>query len=189
MQRMKVKDFMTPVGDFPRISEETSFGEAVLALEKAQEDFQAGRSKQRIVLVENDKGHIVGKLSPTDLLRGLEPQYESVAGDYSRSRGLASSYSHFMQTAFEKTRFWVDPIDDLCTKAVDVKIKNFLRRITEPQTVNVEDSLDNALHAFILGRHDALFVVKDGTLKGILRFSDVYREIKRIIKTTCDLET
>ena len=186
MQNMKVKDFMRPVGDFPRISEEISFGEAVMALRKSDMEFQSGRGKQRILLVENAEGAIVGKLSPMDVLSGLEPQF-SVSAAEQRHLSYSSSFEHVMKNMFEQAMLWTQPLEELCAKAAGVKVKNFIRRPTEQQTVSAEDSLNVAVHRFVLGRHDALFVTRDKTLTGILRFSDVYRELGRVISTACGL--
>ncbi|RPJ12936.1 MAG: hypothetical protein EHM37_08220, partial [Deltaproteobacteria bacterium] len=78
MEKMKMRDLMVPVEKFPKISDRASFYEALSALERAQETFLAGKSEQRILLVENEEGKVIGKLSPIDLLRGLERNYGRV---------------------------------------------------------------------------------------------------------------
>ena len=52
---------------------------------------------------------------------------------------------------------------------------------------DLEESLNNAFHIFVMFRHDSLFVMDGNKLVGMLRFSDVYREIGRRIKETCRL--
>jgi len=44
-------------------------------LETAQKRYLAGECRQRILLVEDEMEKIMGKLSPMDLLRGLETNY------------------------------------------------------------------------------------------------------------------
>jgi len=55
MEKMKVKELMRPVTEFPTISSSATFKEAVEALEKAQEAFRSGKATQRILMVQ-DKG-------------------------------------------------------------------------------------------------------------------------------------
>lgn len=92
-----------------------------------------------------------------------------------------------MQNMFEQAMLWTQPLEELCAKAAGAKVKSFIRRPTEQQTVSAEDSLNLAIHRFMQGRHDALFVTQNKTLTGILRFSDVYRGLGRVISTTCGL--
>jgi hypothetical protein len=49
-----------------------------MALERAQEEFLSGKREQRIMLVTDSENKVVGKLSPIDVVRGLEPNYEKL---------------------------------------------------------------------------------------------------------------
>ncbi|TVQ98868.1 MAG: CBS domain-containing protein [Desulfovibrionales bacterium] len=186
MEKSKVRDVMVPVADFPRISNEATFFEAVLALEKNFDAFMSGQAKQRITLVHDAQNRIVGKLTPVDVVRGLEPGYGKMPVDISYS-SFASTYQYVMEKAQEQTMLWSKPLDDLCKTAQDVKVKDFLRLPTEAQLVKADDSLNEALHRFVLGRNDSLFVTENGHLVGLVRFSDVYREIQQHIKNVCKI--
>ncbi|WP_045222323.1 CBS domain-containing protein [Desulfonatronum thioautotrophicum] len=182
VEKTVVRDFMRPVGDFPRISRDATFGAAVAALDKAQEDFVAGRAKQRILLVEDEQGRIVGKLSPMDVMQGLEPGYVRMMNTENlRYRDV----DYVVRTMREQTRLWAKPFDDLCKTAQDVQVKEFLRTPSESTLIQVDDSLDAAFHRFVVGRHDSLFVKHGKDLVGLLRFSDVYREVSRRINDVC----
>jgi len=61
MEKMKVRELMRPVNEFPRISSHITFIEAVEALQKAQEAFRSGKAPQRILLVQDGAGKILGK--------------------------------------------------------------------------------------------------------------------------------
>ena len=184
MEKNKVRDVMVPVSDFPRISEDSTFSEAVLALENNNDAFTAGQAKQRITLVHDAQNRIVGKLTPVDVVRGLEPAYGKMPVDMTYS-AFASSYQYVMEKAQEHTMLWSKPLDDLCRTAQDVKVKDFLRHPTEAHLVKADDSLNEALHRFVLGRNDSLFVTDNGQLVGLVRFSDVYRAIQQHIKKVC----
>ena len=185
VEKTSVRDLMAPLEDFPRISQEASFAQAVLALEKAQEEYLSGKGKQRILLVEGSQGQVLGKLSPTDMVRALEPGYDKIIDPARRS--MASEVDYVVKSMVSKAMLWAKPFDDLCSTAQDAKVVNFFTRPTEGQTVQAGDSLNQAFHLFVLGRHDSLFVKEQGRLVGLLRFSDVYREICRRIKDVCKI--
>ena len=73
-----VKDLTVPIAKFPRISDTATFSGAVMALERAQEEYLSGKREQRILLVTDSENKVVGKLSPLDVVRGLEPDYETL---------------------------------------------------------------------------------------------------------------
>ena len=52
--------------------------------------------------------------------------------------------------------------------------------------VRTDDSMDKAFHLFVVGRHDSLFVTEGEAVVGVIRFSDVYREIVHTM-TECSL--
>lgn len=179
MDKMKVRDLMVTKDRFPKITHDTTFFDALVALEKAQEKYLAGQSEQRILLVEDEHGKIVSKISPIDLMRGLEKQYEQInLGEIIRRSGLT-----YIWTAMQKDyRLWEDPFNDLCRKAIEVKIRNFIKAPGEGQIVGAEDTLAKCFHLFVMNRHDSLFVVQDDEIIGLLRFSDVYKKVSTMMK-------
>jgi len=179
MEKMHVHDLMVPADRFPKISNRASFYEAVNALEIAQQKFMAGEAQQRILLVEDDGGRIIGKLSPIDLLRGLETNY-SPGG--CREDPLPLWFGNIWKTIQEDYNLWGDPFHDLCRKAAQVQIQDFLKGPSEGQTVGVDDLMAKCFHLFVMNRHDSLFVVDGERIVGLLRFSDVYREVSRTMK-------
>lgn len=180
MEKMKVRDLMAPIDQFPRISNTSDFYDALLALEDAQKKFLSGESKQRIVLVEDENGKVVAKISPIDLIRGLEPKFDEVETEKNFTRfGVAFA----IKTLRQQYRLWQAPFGDLCRKAKDVQIKDFLSYASmEDQSVKIDDSLTKAFEWFVLGRHDSLFVYDGKEIVGLLRFSDVYKKLSQTIK-------
>ena len=78
MEKMMVSELMRPIDEFPSISSQATFLEAVETLEKADQEFKSGKSPQRILLVYDMNGKIVGKMSPMDVVQGLEPKYLNI---------------------------------------------------------------------------------------------------------------
>lgn len=179
MENLKVMDLMVPVEKFPRISEKSSLYEALSALESAQEAFLAGKAEQRILLVENAKGEIVGKISPIDLVRGLENNYTRVNFEQTMTN---MGFKYIADSMLKEYNLWESPFKDLCRKAGSVHIKDFVNIPSDAQMVKAEDGLAKCFHLFIMNRHDTLFVFKDKKLVGMLRFSDVYRKVSQTMK-------
>jgi len=180
MEKMKVRELMRPVEEFPRISSQATFMEAIDALEKAQEDFSSGRARQRILLVYDEADRIVGKLSPMDVVKGLEPNYDKIDDLKSISHyRLAESTLESMKEQF---RLWQKPLGELCKKAYRVKIQNFIKMPSPDHMVSADDKMDKAFHLFVVGRHDSLFVKEGERIVGLILFFDVYRKIAQTMK-------
>lgn len=178
----KVRDYTVPIGKFPMISETATFAGAVIALDRAQEEFMSGKREQRILLVCDNDNKVVGKLSPIDVVRGLEPDYDKVVNP--QASGFISA-GYVIESMQDQLLLWSKPLDDLCTLSKDVKIKDFIRRPGPTQIIEADESVNHAFHRFVLYRHDSLFVMEEQKLIGLLRFSDVYKEIVRKIKDVC----
>jgi len=183
MEKMKIRELMRPVEEFPSISSQATFMEAVEALEKAQDAYQSGKASHTILMVFDGPDRILGKLSPMDVVQGLEPKYDKVDS-------LAYSRFHISRATIdrmkEELRLWQRPLGDLCRKAYEVKVGDFIRAPSPERMVDVDDSMDQAFHLFVLGRPDSLFVTEKGKIVGLIRFSDVYTKIVEVIKK-CDL--
>lgn len=179
MEKMKVRELMVPGDRFSKIADSASFYEALQALEDAQKKFLDGTNEQRILLVENKDGNVVGKISPIDLIRGLERKYDDVAVEKTITRFGLSFARKSMQDEY---RLWQTPFKDLCRKATDIKIKDFVRIAEEGQTVGIDDPLSRAFDCFVMGRHDSLFVLEGKKIVGLIRFSDVYQKMSETMK-------
>ena len=175
-----VKNFMVPIERFPTIQNTATFTEAVLALEEEQEDFLSVKNEHRILLVLDDERKIVGKLTPMDIIRGLEPNYDKLVDK--ETGAFISNVNYVIESMKKEVQLWARPIDDLCKTAQNVRIRDFLKSTPKSQIIDADANLNLALHAFYIFRHDSLFVMEDGRVAGLLRFSDVYREIQRQIK-------
>jgi len=179
MENMKVRDLMIPTEKFPRISCSATFYEALMALESAQKKYLSGESEQRILLVEDEEGKVMGKLSPIDLLRGLETNYNRMDTQKILSRfGL----DYIWKSMQEDYQLWGNPFEDLCRKAGGLRIKNFIKSPPEGQRVSVDDTLVKCFHLFVMNRHDALVVLRGDEIVGLLIFSDVYKRAAEIMK-------
>jgi CBS domain-containing protein len=180
MKKKLVNELMVPLAKYASVSQEATLFEAVMALEKAQEKFDQSRYRHRAVLIYDNEGNIVGKVSQLDVLRALEPKYKAMDIPGSLSRfGLTK---RFQETMINELRFWDKPMDDICRKASRIKIKEFMYTPSEGEYINEDETLDRAINQLVMGHHQSLLVLKEDKIVGILRATDVFMEIVRVMK-------
>lgn len=184
MKKKIVRELMIPFAEYSTASEEATLFEAVMALEKALEESDQTRFPHKAVLIYDKDNNIVGKVSQLDILRALEPKYETMGIPGSLSRfGLTPK---FQKTMLEQLRFWDKPMNDICRKAVRIKVKEFMYTPDEGEYIDEDASLDKAINQLVMGRHQSLLVMKGDKIVGILRKTDVFMEIARTMKA-CEL--
>ncbi|MGC8719330.1 MAG: CBS domain-containing protein, partial [Thermodesulforhabdaceae bacterium] len=52
----------------------------------------------------------------------------------------------------------------------------------EGEFVEIDASLNEAIHKFVIGQHQSLLVLDKGEIVGVLRLSDVFMEVAQMIK-------
>ena len=181
MKTIKVKDMMVPIKEYATVNEDDNLYQAVLALEEAQQRFSRDRYKHRAVLVYGANKKVVGKLSQLDVIRGLESGYRKI-GDL---RGVEHSgfSSELIRSMIARYSLWQQPLEDICRRAPHIKVKDIMYSPTEGEYVDQEETLDQAIHQLVMGRHQSLLVTKSEEIVSILRLTDVFAEICSVIKT------
>ncbi len=188
MKLIRVKDLMVPVQDYVTISQQAFLYQAVLTLEKAQEQYlnQSSRAHSyphRALLVLDDDGRVIGKLSQLDIFKALEPKYQQITEADSMSKLAASGFSHeFLRNMLEKFGLFDKPLKDICKKAASTVVQDIMYTPAQHEYVREDDTLEVAVHQFIIGHHQSLLVTRQDDITGILRLVDVFREICQIIK-------
>jgi predicted transcriptional regulator len=182
MKTILVKDVMVPVSAYATVSTEATLYDAVLALEKAQAEFDQDRYRHRGILVYDENAAIIGKINQTAILRALEPKYEQF--DMPRSRYPFAP--NFMKSLFAQYDLWNKPLDDICKKASQKRVEEFMERFDEGEIVEEETSLNEAIHMLVVGQLQSLLVTREGKITGILRLTDVFHEVLEKVKA-CEL--
>ncbi len=178
MKDHKIKDLMVSLSAYATVSEEATLYEAVVALEKAQERFGSDRYPHRAVLVLDKNDKVVGKLGLLDVLKALEPKYFEMQ-TRERMSGLGFS-RQFMKSMLENFRLLDGAMENLCKKAGETKVSKIMVKPTEGEFVDVDASLNEAIHMLVLGQHQSLLVTdKSGDIIGILRLTDIFASICR----------
>jgi CBS domain-containing protein len=175
MQSIKVGELMVPIAEYATVSEDASLNEAVLSLEKAQKHVESGREKHKAVLVLDSKGHVVGKIDQWTVLWAIEPRYKHIGDIRETSRyGFSPEY---LRSMVKNVGLWQKPLENLCRKAAEINVREIMQVLTDGEFVQEDASLDQALHQMVMGRHASLLVKKGDSVTGILRQSDVFKEI------------
>lgn len=176
-----VKEVMIPLSEYATVSEDATLCEAVLALEEAQKKLDHTQYRHRAVLIYNKNRQVVGKVSQLDILRALEPKYNDIEASKSAHRFGFSK--QFLKNMFEQFDLWQEPLADICRKAVKWKVKTFMYTPTEGEYVDQNASLNEAIHQLVMGHHQSLLVVGNKEIVGILRLTDVFKEVCEMIKS------
>ena len=183
MKQTAVKELMVPLSEFATVSQEATLYEAVLALEQARKEYNQRQVPYRAILVLDQNGQVVGKLSELDVLRGLEPRYKEL-GDV-RSTSISGLSPDFLKSMLTSFRLWQRPLADICGKAADILVKDIGYTPVEDKYVEEDATLDEAVHLLIVGKHQNLLVTrgKSKEIVGVLRLSDVFNRVCEMIQT------
>ncbi len=187
MKKYTVKNLMVPLSEYATVSKDASLYEAVIALEKAQKEFDSTclekapdefgskRHPHKAILVLGENGQVAGKISQLDALRALEPKY----AEMQERRGLAKLgfTKTFMKSLLDTYHLWNSPLQDIRAKSIEIPVSSFMHIPSEGEYVDEDTTPDEAIHQLVLGHHQSLLVTKEGKITGILRLSDVFEAV------------
>jgi CBS domain-containing protein len=186
MKSYTVEDLMVPLSEYATVSEDASLYDAVLALDKAQQEFVGSHYKHRAILVYDKDNKIVGKISQLDVLKALEPKYRDMQDQHTGMARYGFS-KKFMQSIMEQYELWTDPLIDICRKAPEIKVSKVMYTPSEKEYVAENVTLGEAVHMLVMGHHQSLLVTKGEDIIGILRLTDVFAAIIQLMHE-CQLE-
>jgi Mg2+/Co2+ transporter CorB len=175
VENISVKDLMVPLSEYATVAKGSTLFEAVQALEKAQEEFDHSQYRHRAILVLDEAGNVMGKLSHLDALRALEPE-QNQTRELSELSQLGFS-NKFVRDIRQKQRMQAEPLKELCRRAQELKVEDFMQATAEGQCIDREASLDLAIHQLVYGDHLSLLATENDRIVGILRLSDVFAAV------------
>jgi CBS domain-containing protein len=180
MKQYRVKELMVPISEYATVSVGSTLSEAVVALEKAQEEYCHTQYSHRAVLVLDKNKQVVGKVSQLDFLRSLEPKDEEIERIKNiRKFGFSSKSIALLRDQYRLT---TTPSKDLYTNAAKLKVEQFMQTHLEGEYVSEDTSLETAVHQLISGHHLALLVTHAKKIVGVLRMSDVFAAAFHVMK-------
>ena len=170
--KLKVKEMMVPISDYATVSDTSNLLETVKAMVNANKDFHGKPYRHRAVLVVDKKGNVVGKVSQVDIMLAVEPNYRDIGNDINVGRfGFSSS---FMKSIREQYKLWNRPLEEYIDTLRNTKITDAMYTPAEHQHVSIDETLDEAMHKIVMGRHQSLLVLNGKKVVGILRSTDVF---------------
>jgi len=181
MQKIKVKELMVPVSEYPTVSRDASLYQAILALEEGHRQLKERTFKPRAVLVVDQEGQVVGKLSMWNIMRALEPKYADIA-DFDRL-GHWGLNPEFLRSIVKDRRLWADPLEHLCQTAANKEVHEFMSLPQADEIVDEDDNLAEAIHHLVMGKYLSLLVKKQGRVTGFLRLCDVFEKVAELVKS------
>jgi CBS domain-containing protein len=180
MKTIAVKELMVALNEYATVPKEATLREAVLALEKAQMTLDPSQHKHRAILVLDESGNVVSKITIKDILVALEPNYGKMEGVDVLER---SGYSpDLIRSMLEDHALWTEPLQFFRERATQLKVSDFIRAPSEGEYIDENATLGEATQQLVVYPYHSLLVTSGDEVVGILRLSDVFTKICDIIK-------
>jgi CBS domain-containing protein len=176
MERFLVKDLMVPISEYASVTVGTTLLDALRDLERAQEAYTVSKYQHRAILVLDDQGKVVGKISQLRALKAIQPELE-VTEELDEMRRFKFSESYLAELR-DLHRFRGKIISsDTLREAAGKKVEEFMQTPTPGEYVSEECNLDTAIQRLVAGAHMSLLVTRNERIVGVLRISDVFAAV------------
>jgi CBS domain-containing protein len=182
MEEKRVKDVMLSLREYATIHSEATISEALLALSKSQMGLTYDRHHHRAILVLDDRGQVIGKLSHWAILRSLEPKLLREEDLHSLSRAGVSQ--EFISSITRSLTLFHGGLARLCREAAKVRVKEAMVPLGE--SIDEEAPLTEAIHLLIRSHAQSTVVTRECEVIGILRLSDVFEEVADLIRSSTE---
>jgi CBS domain-containing protein len=168
-----VKDFMVPISEYATVEVGTPLIDALKALEKARTAYTESKYQHRAIIVLNENGQVVGKISQLRALKAIEPKidFNNELEDMKKFNFSDSYISHLRDSY--KSQGQILTSTNLRTASA-LKVEEFMQTPSPGEFVAESANLDTAIHKLIAGTLLSLLVTRDDNIVGILRISDVF---------------
>jgi CBS domain containing-hemolysin-like protein len=181
-----VRDLMVPISEYATVPMGSTLFQAVLALEKAQLQYEYSRYQHRAILVMDGNKRVVGKLSQLDVLRAIISGNKKMEGIEKISQfGFSSG---FIASIREQQRLKGRHLKEICLEPAQMSVENFMKTPSEGEHIEADASLEHAIYQLSKGPYLSLMVTRNNDIIGILRMSDVFAAIFHAMKENDTLE-
>jgi CBS domain-containing protein len=180
MRTITVKELMVPLEAYATVTREATLREAIIALERAQVTLDPSRHKHRAILVLDESGKVVSKITMKNILMALEPNYGKMEGTGVLER---SGYSpDLIRSMLENNALWTEPLQFFHERAAKLKVGDLIHAPSEDEYIDENATLGEAIHQMIVSPYLSLLVTSGDEVLGILRLSDIFAKICEVIK-------
>lgn len=177
METKIVRDVMIPIENYITVKEEDSLFDVIQTLESSKTK-DKGHAHRDAVVVDGD-GNFIGKVTMIDIFRALEPNYSKIDVDKLLEGGKGYLTEEMIESVYKDFDFWVAPSKTICERGQTKKVSEVMHVPTSGEYIMEEDSIEKALHLYVLGAHQPLIVKKGETVTGMLRFGDVFDVVRK----------
>ena len=178
---MLVKDVMIPISRYVTVKKNNTLIDVLAALENSRKS-EAEHAHRDAIVVDED-GEFVGTVTMLDIFRALEPNYKKV--DEKKAMGTLTQF--FVEKAVKEFNLWMEPMQDVCGRGAHKFVSEVMHVPAGADYVKEEDSIELALHKYVMGVHQPLIVKAGDAVTGVLRFGDVF-EVTRKAMLSCPIE-
>ena len=181
METKLVREVMIPIKGYVTVHEDDSLFEVIQALESSKVA-NKGRAHSDAVVVD-EEGKFIGKVTMIDIFRALEPNYNKINVDEIIEVGKGELTEDMITAATKDFDFWVAPSKTICERGQARKVSEIMHVPKAREYIMEEESIEKALHLYVLGAHQPLIVKKGETVTGMLRFGDIFEVIRENLLT------
>ena len=181
METKLVREVMIPIESYVTVQEEDSLFDVIQTLESSKAT-NKGRAHRDAVVVDQD-GKFIGKVTMIDIFRALEPNYNKIDVDEIVAGGKGELTEDVITAAYKDFDLWVAPSKTICERGQAKKVSEVMHVPTASEYIMEEESIEKALHLYVLGAHQPLIVKKGETVTGMLRFGDIFEVIRENLLT------
>jgi signal-transduction protein with cAMP-binding, CBS, and nucleotidyltransferase domain len=158
------KDLMIPLEDYPHIPYWFSLRQAMAIIREAAIKFE-GAFEPRAVLVFDEKYQLMGILTLRDIIIGLEPKFLQETSLIKMDPTLTVFMGKFFGPKMQEQ-----------SQRVVSEVMSSIK-----VTVDAEDPITKPLYAMVKENVGLIPVMQAGKVAGMLRLSDLFGEISRIV--------
>lgn len=173
MKDIKVKAVMIPISNYVTVKQTDSLVGVLQVLEENRQSKSEHAHRDAIVIDEN--GVFTGKVTMIDVFRAMEPNYKKVY------KGQKKSFLtvDFVMKSVKDFALWMEPTQSICERGGRLKVSEVMHTPEKTEYIQEEDTLEKALHLYVMGVHQPLIVKKGNTVTGVLRFGDLFETIRK----------
>jgi hypothetical protein len=174
---MKVKDLMVPIEGYANVKFGASLYDALIALRTAQDKLPEGKAPHQAVLVEDDSGHLVGKIGYLVFIKALGAEFYTPRTREEMDRAGISPDS--ISTVMSHMQFFHEEFGTLQQRAHSIKAREVMHPIGE--SIDENAGLQEAIDVFGALQTLSVLVRRGGKVVGVLRLSDLFEEMSNQI--------
>jgi len=181
MENNRIKDLMVPISEYATVVVGTSLIDAIHALDHAQENYTTNKYQHLAILVLNEDGDVVGKISQLRALKAIEPDFDFTAEiEKLKKFHFSEAYISQLRDSYRSQGQIIEP--HTLKEAGQKKVEAFMQTLSPGEYISEDSNLDMAIHKLVSGTHLSLLVTRDKKIVGVLRIADVFTAVFREMK-------